>query len=42
MKTESEIKQKIIDSRERLSSGHLDIKDYEDIASGIVALEAAS
>ena len=41
MKTESEIKQKIIDSRERLSSGHLDIKDYEEIASGIVALQWA-
>ena len=39
MKTESEIKQKIIDSRERLSTGDLDIKDYEDIASGIVALQ---
>ena len=39
MKTESEIKQKIIDSRKRLSSGDLDIKDYEDIASGIVALQ---
>ena len=39
MKTESEIKQKIKDSRERLLSGDLNIKDYEDIASGIVALQ---
>ena len=41
MKTESEIKQKIIDSRERLYSGDLDIKTYEEIASGIVALQWA-
>ena len=39
MKTESEIKQKIIDSREKLYSGDLDIKTYEEIASGIVALQ---
>ena len=41
MKTESEIKQKIIDSREKLYSGDLDIKTYEEIASGIVALQWA-
>ena len=41
MKTESEIKQKIKDSRERLLSGDLNIKDYEEIASGIVALQWA-
>ena len=41
MKTESEIKQKIKDSRERLLSGNLNIKDYEEIASGIVALQWA-
>ena len=39
MKTENEIKQKIIDSREKLYSGDLDIKTYEEIASGIVALQ---
>ena len=41
MKTENEIKQKIIDSREKLYSGDLDIKTYEEIASGIVALQWA-
>ena len=41
MKTKSEIKQKIIDSREKLYSGDLDIKTYEEIASGIVALQWA-
>ena len=41
MKTESEIKQKIIDSKEKLYSGDLDIKTYEEIASGIVALQWA-
>ena len=41
MKTENEIKQKIIDSREKLYSGDFDIKTYEEIASGIVALQWA-
>ena len=41
MKTEKEIRQKIKDSRERLLSGDLNIKDYEEIASGIVALQWA-
>ena len=41
MKTENEIKQKIIDSKEKLYSGDLDIKTYEEIASGIVALQWA-
>ena len=41
MKTKNEIKQKIMDSRERLNSGDLDIKTYEEIASGIVALQWA-
>ena len=41
MKTENEIKQKIKEQKEHLMSGDLNIKDYEEIASGIVALQWA-
>ena len=39
MKTEKEVKQKIKDTREKLSTGDLSLEEYENYVSGLVALQ---
>ena len=39
MKTEKEVKQKIKDTREKLSTGDLNLEEYENYVSGLVALQ---
>ena len=41
MKTEKEVKQKIKDTREKLSTGDLSLEEYENYVSGLVALQWA-